>query len=70
MYEQIFIDFHGHSRMKNIFLYGCSSIESWLCPDIKNPTYRGINQLEDNSYRKLADILNQLSPYFSKQSCL
>ncbi|CAH8597071.1 unnamed protein product [Schistosoma mattheei] len=66
----IFIDFHGHSRMKNIFLYGCSSIESWLCPDIKNPTYRGINQLEDNSYRKLADILNQLSPYFSKQSCL
>uniref|UniRef100_A0A5K4EK89 Mername-AA217 hypothetical peptidase (M14 family) n=1 Tax=Schistosoma mansoni TaxID=6183 RepID=A0A5K4EK89_SCHMA len=66
----IFIDFHGHSRMKNIFLYGCSSIESWLHPDIHNPAYCGINRLEDHSYRLLADILDQLSPYFSKQSCL
>ncbi|CAH8648481.1 unnamed protein product [Schistosoma rodhaini] len=66
----IFIDFHGHSRMKNIFLYGCSSIESWLHPDIHNPAYCGINQSEDHSYRLLADILDQLSPYFSKQSCL
>uniref|UniRef100_A0A1B6E479 Peptidase M14 domain-containing protein n=4 Tax=Clastoptera arizonana TaxID=38151 RepID=A0A1B6E479_9HEMI len=26
----VFCDFHGHSRRKNVFLYGCSSQESWL----------------------------------------
>ncbi|CAH8602774.1 unnamed protein product [Heterobilharzia americana] len=66
----IFIDLHGHSRMKNIFLYGCSSSESWRHPDIHNPAYRGPNQSEDVSYRALADILDKISPSFSKESCL
>ncbi|KAK4467811.1 hypothetical protein MN116_008736 [Schistosoma mekongi] len=66
----IFIDFHGHSRMKNIFLYGCSSNESWLRPDVQNPTYRDGEHSEDISYRTLPKLLYRLSPYFSKQSCL
>lgn len=23
MYSQVYCDFHGHSRKKNIFMYGC-----------------------------------------------
>ncbi|VDQ17025.1 unnamed protein product [Trichobilharzia regenti] len=56
--------------MKNIFLYGCSPSESWRHPDVNNPAYRGPNQSEDMSYRALADILDKISPLFSKQSCL
>lgn len=29
----VFCDYHGHSRRKNVFLYGCSSEESWLDDD-------------------------------------
>ena len=29
----VFCDFHGHSRKKNVFLYGCSSLQSWWPPD-------------------------------------
>ena len=29
----VFCDFHGHSRKKNVFLYGCSSTQSWWPPD-------------------------------------
>ena len=25
----LYCDFHGHSRKKNVFLYGCSSAQSW-----------------------------------------
>ena len=25
----LYCDFHGHSRKKNMFLYGCSSMQSW-----------------------------------------
>ncbi|GBP39967.1 hypothetical protein EVAR_39195_1 [Eumeta japonica] len=27
----LFCDYHGHSRKKNVFLYGCCAAESW-CP--------------------------------------
>ncbi|CAL8081096.1 unnamed protein product [Calicophoron daubneyi] len=66
----IFIDFHGHSRMKNIFLYGCSPSESWKNPDSNNPTYRGQNIPEDFSYRHLAEVLDGIAPAFSKRSCM
>uniref|UniRef100_A0A183AFW8 Cytosolic carboxypeptidase-like protein 5 n=1 Tax=Echinostoma caproni TaxID=27848 RepID=A0A183AFW8_9TREM len=66
----IFIDFHGHSRMKNIFLYGCSPFESWKNPDTDNPTYRGPGLGEDPSYRHLASILDEIAPAFAKRSCL
>ncbi|XP_054277494.1 cytosolic carboxypeptidase 1-like isoform X1 [Macrosteles quadrilineatus] len=29
----VFCDIHGHSRRKNVFLYGCSNQESWLYQD-------------------------------------
>ena len=31
----LFCDFHGHSRKKNVFLYGCSSLQSWWPPDLE-----------------------------------
>ncbi|VEL07142.1 unnamed protein product [Protopolystoma xenopodis] len=37
--SQVFIDFHGHSRQKNVFLYGCSPRETWRCSaPIASPT--------------------------------
>ena len=33
----VFIDFHGHSRKKNIFLYGCSKADSWSAADRAQP---------------------------------
>ncbi|TRY67361.1 hypothetical protein TCAL_03285, partial [Tigriopus californicus] len=34
----LFCDFHGHSRKKSIFLYGCSGDESWLPSDSDRST--------------------------------
>lgn len=31
----LFVDLHGHSRKKNVFLYGCSPTQSWLPTDLK-----------------------------------
>ncbi|KAF5394856.1 hypothetical protein PHET_09884, partial [Paragonimus heterotremus] len=67
----VFIDFHGHSRMKNIFLYGCSPLESWRSPDTYNPAYLGCpGPLENRAYRHLAEVLEQVAPTFSKKSCM
>ncbi|TGZ72764.1 hypothetical protein CRM22_001901 [Opisthorchis felineus] len=67
----IYIDFHGHSRMKNIFIYGCSPLESWKSPDLHNPTYRSYGRgVEDRSYRHLAELLDNLAPAFANRSCL
>ncbi|KER28567.1 hypothetical protein T265_13549, partial [Opisthorchis viverrini] len=67
----IYIDFHGHSRMKNIFIYGCSPLESWKSPDLHNPTYRSYGRgVEDRSYRHLAEVLDTVAPAFAKRSCL
>lgn len=40
----IFCDFHGHSRKKNVFLFGCSNQESWLESDRNLPNV-GIEHL-------------------------
>ncbi|KAF6780262.1 hypothetical protein AHF37_00266 [Paragonimus kellicotti] len=67
----VFIDFHGHSRMKNIFLYGCSPLESWKSPDVHNPAYLGCpGPLENRAYRHLAEVLEQVAPTFSKKACM
>ncbi|KAA3674746.1 uncharacterized protein DEA37_0005950 [Paragonimus westermani] len=67
----VFIDFHGHSRMKDIFLYGCSPLESWRSPDTQNPAYLGCSgPLENRAYRHLAEVLEQVSPTFSKKACM
>ncbi len=31
----LFVDYHGHSRKKNVFLYGCSPAQSWSPADAK-----------------------------------
>ncbi|XP_048513203.1 cytosolic carboxypeptidase 1-like isoform X2 [Athalia rosae] len=30
---QVFVDYHGHSRRKNVFLFGCSQSGSWSAAD-------------------------------------
>lgn len=30
---RLFCDYHGHSRQKNVFLYGCSRQQSWRAAD-------------------------------------
>nr|XP_045581248.1 cytosolic carboxypeptidase 1-like [Procambarus clarkii]XP_045581249.1 cytosolic carboxypeptidase 1-like [Procambarus clarkii]XP_045581250.1 cytosolic carboxypeptidase 1-like [Procambarus clarkii] len=30
---RVFCDFHGHSRQKNVFMYGCSRMQSWWAGD-------------------------------------
>jgi len=46
----IYCDYHGHSRRKNVFLYGCSPSLSWISDDVDNPTLlcKGI---EDPGYK-------------------
>lgn len=33
----VFVDYHGHSRRKNVFLFGCSKSESWSPTDRNQP---------------------------------
>lgn len=47
---QVYCDYHGHSRRKNVFLYGCSPQMSWMVDDTNNPTM-GVNKVEDTSYK-------------------
>lgn len=64
----VYCDYHGHSRRKNIFLYGCSPTMSWIQNDTENPACTG-NRLEDNAYKTLPRILHMTSPVFSWQNC-
>eukprot|EP00095_Tigriopus_kingsejongensis_P004431 maker-scaffold1899_size25246-snap-gene-0.5 protein:Tk04431 transcript:maker-scaffold1899_size25246-snap-gene-0.5-mRNA-1 annotation:"cytosolic carboxypeptidase 1" len=59
----LFCDFHGHSRKKGIFLYGCSPQESWLPSDM--------NKLDEHSIdpKALADVLHDNFPGFEQKSC-
>ncbi|KAK7085143.1 hypothetical protein SK128_000588 [Halocaridina rubra] len=34
---RVFCDFHGHSRQKNVFMYGCSRLQSWWPGDKDMP---------------------------------
>ncbi|KAI5707780.1 hypothetical protein M8J77_009686, partial [Diaphorina citri] len=56
-----YCDFHGHSLKKNIFLYGCSSQESWLSSD----KFRVENQVE---FRMLSRLLEQCALSFDPKS--
>lgn len=33
----VFVDYHGHSRRKNVFLFGCSRSGSWSAADRAKP---------------------------------
>ncbi|XP_070210608.1 cytosolic carboxypeptidase 1-like isoform X2 [Littorina saxatilis] len=64
----VYCDYHGHSRKKNIFMYGCSPQLSWMNNDTQNPVCTG-NKAEDNGFKTLPRILHLSSPPFSLQNC-
>ncbi|XP_034736100.1 cytosolic carboxypeptidase 4 isoform X2 [Etheostoma cragini] len=62
----VFCDFHGHSRKKNVFLYGCSVKETlWQSGSVVNTA--GLK--EDPGYRTIPKTLDRLAPAFSFNSC-
>ena len=50
VFLQVYCDYHGHSRRKNIFMYGCSPQLSWMPNDSQNPACTG-NKMEDNGFK-------------------
>uniref|UniRef100_H3B6W6 tubulin-glutamate carboxypeptidase n=1 Tax=Latimeria chalumnae TaxID=7897 RepID=H3B6W6_LATCH len=62
----VFCDYHGHSRKKNVFLYGCSVKETFW--QSQSPVDTSILK-EDVGYRTLAKILDQVAPAFVLNSC-
>lgn len=50
----VFCDYHGHSRRKNVFLYGCSNSDSW------NETDRAV---PDNPADYLVSISNLIEGF-------
>ncbi|XP_019720820.1 cytosolic carboxypeptidase 4 isoform X1 [Hippocampus comes] len=62
----VFCDYHGHSRKKNVFLYGCSVKETlWQ----SGSTFDTAGLKEDPGYRTLAKALDRIAPAFSFNSC-
>ncbi|XP_078141437.1 cytosolic carboxypeptidase 1 isoform X1 [Centroberyx gerrardi] len=62
----VFCDYHGHSRKKNVFMYGCSVKETvWQ----SNISATSCDLQEDLGYRTLPKILSQMAPAFSMASC-
>ncbi|XP_047453319.1 cytosolic carboxypeptidase 4 [Mugil cephalus] len=63
---QVFCDYHGHSRKKNVFLYGCSVKETlWQ----SGSTIDTIGLKEDPRYRTIPKTLDCIAPAFSFNSC-
>lgn len=70
----VFCDYHGHSRRKNVFLYGCSPSESWMKDDCDNPAILP-NQMEDSGYKVSgiwfsADVYGQFKRNSEKNECM
>ncbi|XP_051950822.1 cytosolic carboxypeptidase 1 isoform X2 [Xyrauchen texanus] len=62
----VFCDYHGHSRKKNVFMYGCSVKETvWQT----NVNTSNCDLHEDLGYRTLPKLLSQMAPAFSLSSC-
>ncbi|CAH2294247.1 cytosolic carboxypeptidase 1 isoform X1 [Pelobates cultripes] len=62
----VYCDYHGHSRKKNVFMYGCSIKETvWHT----NGSAASCDMNEDNGYRTLPKVLSQIAPAFSMSSC-
>ncbi|RUS75866.1 hypothetical protein EGW08_016387 [Elysia chlorotica] len=64
----VFCDYHGHSRRKNIFMYGCAPSQSWIQNDVHNPCCTG-NKFNDLSFKILPRLLNSTCPSFSLKNC-
>nr|XP_055048746.1 cytosolic carboxypeptidase 4 isoform X1 [Misgurnus anguillicaudatus] len=62
----VFCDYHGHSRKKNVFLYGCSMKETlWQ----SGSTINTVSLKEDPGYRTIAKTLDRIAPAFSFNNC-
>uniref|UniRef100_A0A8C1T5M7 Cytosolic carboxypeptidase 1 n=1 Tax=Cyprinus carpio TaxID=7962 RepID=A0A8C1T5M7_CYPCA len=62
----VFCDYHGHSRKKNVFMYGCSIKETVWQTNANTST---CDLQEDLGYRTLPKLLSQMAPVFSLSSC-
>uniref|UniRef100_A0A674N0P8 Cytosolic carboxypeptidase 1 n=1 Tax=Takifugu rubripes TaxID=31033 RepID=A0A674N0P8_TAKRU len=62
----VFCDYHGHSRKKNVFIYGCSVKETVFQSNISASSS---DLQEERGYRTLPKILSQIAPAFSMGSC-
>ncbi|XP_036186569.1 cytosolic carboxypeptidase 1 isoform X11 [Myotis myotis] len=62
----VYCDYHGHSRKKNVFMYGCSIKETvWHT----NNNASSCDVVEDVGYRTLPKILSHIAPAFCMSSC-
>lgn len=61
----MYIDLHGHSRMKDIFVYGCDPRQSWKKTDKVNPIFQ-TNGSVNESFVDIAEVLDKIAPPFSK----
>lgn len=62
----VFCDYHGHSRKKNVFLYGCSIKETlWQSGSAVDT----VGLKEDPGYRTIPKTLDRITPTFSFNSC-
>lgn len=60
----VYCDYHGHSRKKNVFLYGCSVKETLWQSAVDT-----IGVKEDPGYRTIPKTLDRIAPAFSFNSC-
>ncbi|XP_005091886.1 cytosolic carboxypeptidase 1 isoform X2 [Aplysia californica] len=64
----VYCDYHGHSRRKNIFMYGCSPAQSWIANDTQNPVCTN-GKMNDTSFKALPRLLHSSCPSFCQQNC-
>ncbi|XP_069737320.1 cytosolic carboxypeptidase 1 [Phaenicophaeus curvirostris] len=62
----VYCDYHGHSRKKNVFMYGCSIKETMRHTNVNAAS---CDLVEDPGYRVLPKILSQTAPAFCMGSC-
>ncbi|XP_048419122.2 cytosolic carboxypeptidase 4 isoform X1 [Stegostoma tigrinum] len=62
----VYCDYHGHSRKKNVFMYGCSIKETlWQArSSVDTATLK-----EDIGYRTIPRVLDKISPAFAMNRC-
>ncbi|XP_043505081.1 cytosolic carboxypeptidase 4-like isoform X1 [Polistes fuscatus] len=58
----VFVDYHGHSRRKNVFLFGCSRSSSWSAADRAKPD-------QPVQYLMLPHLMQKVSPAFALPLC-
>ncbi|XP_039276084.1 cytosolic carboxypeptidase 1 [Nilaparvata lugens] len=58
----VYCDYHGHSRRKNVFLFGCSPAQSWLSSDKELPE-------SPIDVTMLPALLSSVAPAFDLSQC-